>query len=252
MILKKIVLYAVVLLCFLLISGASGCSSSSSKDNEEENSDNQNNTTDPPGTPDNTDNEDSTTNTTQGPNNTDNEDSSTSTTDDSNTNDPSNEGPVTWVDEATGLEWQRLPHNEVLIVSDAKKYCDELELNGHSDWRLPDISELRSLIRDCSATITGGECPVTAECVESMECRGHPQEETKICRVNDCEINKGGGKDGCYWPVELSGVCSSYISSSTTGPGTYWDINFVQASLDNERGHASLYTTYHVRCVRGN
>lgn len=57
-------------------------------------------------------------------------------------------GNGTLVDEITGLTWQQRPTAEALNWSAANRYCDELSLAGHNDWRLPTIRELRSLSDD--------------------------------------------------------------------------------------------------------
>ena len=47
--------------------------------------------------------------------------------------------------------------------SDAVNYCKKLNENGYNDWRLPNIDELRTLIKNCSKTETGGECQVSEQ-----------------------------------------------------------------------------------------
>jgi hypothetical protein len=47
-------------------------------------------------------------------------------------------------DRATGLTWTAAFASK-LTWSEALSYCEGLELGGQSDWRLPDIAELRSL-----------------------------------------------------------------------------------------------------------
>ena len=49
-------------------------------------------------------------------------------------------------DSATGLEWQ---DNEIGTTTNwqgAINRCEELELGSHSDWRLPNINELKSIV----------------------------------------------------------------------------------------------------------
>lgn len=48
-----------------------------------------------------------------------------------------------------------------IIFKDADTYCKELEESGFTDWRLPNISELRTVIKECSDTEIKGACPVT-------------------------------------------------------------------------------------------
>jgi len=53
------------------------------------------------------------------------------------------DGTVT--DTKTGLMWQKVaagskPWNEAI------EYCETLVLAGHSDWRLPDLNELQSIV----------------------------------------------------------------------------------------------------------
>ncbi len=69
----------------------------------------------------------------------------------------------TWIDPTTGLEWQN-GDNCCDTWYVAEEYCETLTWDDRSDWRLPTISELRSLIRGCDATVTGGECPASDDC----------------------------------------------------------------------------------------
>ena len=45
--------------------------------------------------------------------------------------------------------------------SSAKKYCEDLTEGGYTDWRLPNIDELRTLIQNHSGTQSGGSCPIS-------------------------------------------------------------------------------------------
>ena len=54
------------------------------------------------------------------------------------------DGTVT--DLTTGLMWQQETPTNEMYWEDAIEYCENLELAGHKDWRLPTIEELISLI----------------------------------------------------------------------------------------------------------
>jgi PKD repeat protein len=56
-----------------------------------------------------------------------------------------NNGDGTVTDHNTGLIWQR-SNSTAMLWTSAASYCDSLVLGGQSDWRLPNIKELYSLI----------------------------------------------------------------------------------------------------------
>ena len=51
-------------------------------------------------------------------------------------------------DSKTGLTWQdnSAVKETKMTWQDAKSYCSELSLGGYSDWRLPNIKELQSIV----------------------------------------------------------------------------------------------------------
>lgn len=114
-------------------------------------------------------------------------------------------------DNKTGLEWQ---DNEASRKTwgNAIKYCENLELGGYDDWRLPNINELNSLLD---------------------ESRANP---------NLSPIFKYCGTIGFtkYWS---STVYKGFIRDA-------WIVNFRYGDQlgANRREHTVAY----VRCVRGN
>ena len=57
-------------------------------------------------------------------------------------------GDGTVTDSSTGLIWQRQSDNTRRSWTEALAYCEAFELAGKSDWRLPDIRELFSIVED--------------------------------------------------------------------------------------------------------
>ena len=147
-------------------------------------------------------------------------------------------GDKTWTDSTSNLTWQVEPTGETMTWSDAKAHCAGLALDG-GGWHLPTIGDLRTLIRGCPGTITGGACRVTDDCLDSS------------CSDNwgcwNCSEN-GGPADGCYWPAGMQGNCSWYWSSSAMADGvdSAWVVGFDSGDVDGY----SAYYDWPVRCVR--
>ena len=56
-------------------------------------------------------------------------------------------GDSTVTDTSTGLMWQQSSYDDSRKTwEQALAYCEELNLGGHTDWRMPTIKELRSLV----------------------------------------------------------------------------------------------------------
>ena len=147
------------------------------------------------------------------------------------------------------LEWQQEPTGGEIDWDSAKNHCQGLPLDGGS-WRLPNISELRSLIRYCANIETGGACGVKDEClpcgVSSDEaCLQSSCWESGLCSPDTCPDN--GGATGCYWPEGLTGACSWYWSSSPVEnyDDNAWGVHFGYGSV----GYRTISDNA-VRCVR--
>jgi len=168
--------------------------------------------------------------------------------DDSTADDDNAEGDDTGDDDTSDddigdLTWQDPPSSDLLTWFEAKAYCDNLSFNGHDDWRLPTISELRSLIRDCDATVPGGACGVTDDCLD-LSCW------TGLCK--GCDELAGPGSGGAYWPDGMSGDISWYWSLSQVPPdGIYaWSVGFSYGWVDYGNVYSYDAAFFYARCVR--
>ena len=150
-------------------------------------------------------------------------------------------GAGTWGDPKSGLTWQVAPTGGTMKWSGAKSHCAGLDLGGHTDWRLPTIGELRSLIRGCSKTEAGGSCNIKDGGCLKWSCRDGS--------CNGCS-NKGGPADGgMYWPDEMQGDCCWYWSSSPVEDyvGPAWRVGFGGGGVYD--GY-DVYSGRRARCVR--
>jgi len=118
---------------------------------------------------------------------------------------------------------------------EAVEYCNNLTHCGYSDWHLPTINELRTLIQNCSNTESGGECGVTDSCLSSSKCRNDA--------CDGCSSDSTGkysklGDRNDYW--------SSSVRSDATN--SVWIIDFEYYGEVESRSKTDSWTN--VRCVR--
>lgn len=137
-----------------------------------------------------------------------------------------------------GLQWSSRSSKKMNWKS-AVNYCKNLSEGGFNDWRLPNIDELRTTVKNCPKTETGGQCKVS----EKNGCLAGKcwwPEGSCFC---DYRKNNGGyysklGDDNKVW---------LWSSSFTAGNSTSrWNILFSQGLVDGN----DMDSNYYVRCVR--
>jgi hypothetical protein len=141
------------------------------------------------------------------------------------------------------LTWEASPPKKWIGWVPAKSYCQNLSLGGFNDWRMPTVSELRTLIRGCPATQKGGSCGITDKCL-NQSC------ERESCK--GCSFGGGPGPGGAYWPPELSGELGAYQASHVADSDfLVWTISFGLARIrSTSAGTAGNGGGDYVRCVR--
>ena len=110
-----------------------------------------------------------------------------------------------WCDPDTDLCWQD-PQKDAYNTADTGitqpdgiRYCEELVMGGYDDWRLPNIDELRTIVRGDPGTVTDGDCPMT---------EGMPMATMDNPACMPVTEFGGPGEGGCYWTPALTGTCN--------------------------------------------
>ena len=115
----------------------------------------------------------------------------------------------------------------------AVDYCENLTEGGYSDWRLPTITELRTLIKNCPQTDFSGSCTVTNDCLSYSECRN---DACAGCDYDETGNYSKLGDNNWLWSASTRPDDSNYA----------WFVYFKTANVHYNDKSNSCY----VRCVR--
>ena len=139
------------------------------------------------------------------------------------------------------LMWQKQQNPNIWNWDGANQYCENLSLGGFSDWRLPSIGELRSLIQTCPKTRTGGACRVADDCRDWSRC------SNDFCKGCPEEYSQ---QNSCLQPDGFSGRCPWLWSSSSYSDynPNAWGVNLLWGQVS---GLPKNMKNGHARCVRG-
>ena len=128
------------------------------------------------------------------------------------------------------LIWSDPSANE-MNWSSTKQYCEDLTEGGYTDWRLPNIDELRTLIQNHSGTQTGGTCKISEKAGKLAW-----SDRTRDCNGRDGSNFSKLGDTDWFWS---SSTRSDYTNSA-------WYVGFKNGDVLNDYKSNS----YYVRCVR--
>ena len=119
----------------------------------------------------------------------------------------------------------------------AVSYCNNLTECGYSDWHLPTISELRTLIKNCLGSQTGGACAV-----KDPDCL------SKDCWSGDCYCDYMENNGGYYSKLGDDDKVGLWSSSTRSDNTDYaWSVLFYYGYVYNFN---KTYINFYVRCVR--
>jgi hypothetical protein len=128
---------------------------------------------------------------------------------------PYTAGGKTVVDQGTGMEWQKSDDATPRNWQNGLAYCENLSLNSKTDWRLPNIRELKSIVNIS---------------------RYHPASDPVFT-----------SRFSSYWSATTVATVAA-VTAATNQPATSaWIVNFANGD-DNWYVKTDSYL---VRCVRG-
>ena len=133
-----------------------------------------------------------------------------------------------------GNMWSSL--SSYMVWDDAVSYCDNLTECGHTDWHLPNINELRTLIQNCPGSQAGGACAVQ-----------EPSCLFLSCYSSSCYCEYKGNNGGYY--SKLGDDDNVWLWSSSTlsdDTAVAWRVSFYYGHV----GYDDKTISNDVRCVR--
>lgn len=147
------------------------------------------------------------------------------------------------MDSASGLIWSSRSADEMSWY-DAGSYCENLGEGGYTDWRLPNIDEVRTLL---ISSRVAAECKVS----EVNNCLGSSCWDCESCTDKGIQLISCDYKiyDGDGYSYNKLGDRHVVLwSSSTVSDYTHlaWRVSFIQANVDEAPKDNDL----DVRCVR--
>ncbi len=155
----------------------------------------------------------------------------------------------TYYDENSGLCWEKDHSLQLHSAASGATYCGGRDTGGITDWELPNIADLITLLRGCQ---NGFEEAIDdlSMCVLEVDGISDPTcwQDESCNGVETCDYcDEGAGPaNGCYWPAELEGTCSHHYSSTGRTSQSHWRVSFQWGSTGEGQDGTN---SYYVRCV---
>lgn len=133
----------------------------------------------------------------------------------------------------TGLIWSDKSVG-TMTIDDATAYCENLEEDGFTDWVLPTIDELKTIVQHCHTIMPGGECQLSEFCTSTSPC----------AVSNNCFCTDNPTPEEGYYSV--LGDSERLWSKTKTSSGKTWSMMFNVSKA----GPSISTADARVRCVR--
>lgn len=140
-------------------------------------------------------------------------------------------------DSSSGLTWSARASSN-MKWQNAVDYCSSYSEGGLSGWHLPTISELRTLIKNCDGTVTGGSCGVADSCLSDS------------CMSGSCYCASMENNGGYYSKLGDDDTINLWSSSTIKGALEIYGIAWVVYFRSGYVFYNSKSSSYNVRCVR--
>ena len=143
------------------------------------------------------------------------------------------------IDPETMLIWSSRSDEEIgMDFGTAASHCEGINEGGFTDWRLPTIDELRTLIQNCAGSQADGECAIS-------DLEDHLSDADYI--AGDCTCDDIENNEGHYSKLGDDDTVSLWSSSARSDKTYYyWLVDFISGSLYSKDEESP----YYVRCVR--